>query len=112
MNFTKSVRSKLENDLQKTKKDLVDVLLPAIIENPPDELRAGITTKKPTKSVAKLYLDNELSRVIPKVDGFLDEMKLYYDFKDVTYEMLNDQEFQNKIREQYPYVNWPQPFRR
>lgn len=100
----------MEKDLSKTRNDLIDVLIPSVIENPPDELRSGIQAKKPSKEIVRKYLNDVLSKVIPSADDFLQEMKLYYDFKDVTYEMLNDEEFQNKLREQYPYVNWPKPY--
>ena len=29
-------------------------------------------------------------------------------FKDVTYEMLKDDEFQRKVREAYPLLDWPE----
>jgi hypothetical protein len=56
------------------------------------------------------YIESELDNVIPEADELIKEMTLDCDFKDVTYEMLNDKEFQEALREHYPLVDWPKPF--
>ncbi|MDQ0917566.1 hypothetical protein [Paenibacillus sp. V4I5] len=106
----KESKNKLGKYLEKTKKDLIELLLPTVISSPPEDLRTGITTRKPTKEQAKKYLDDELDYVIPNVEEFLEEMDIQCDFKDVTYEMLNNTDFQNKLKALYPYVDWPKPY--
>ncbi len=76
-------------------------------KNPPDELRFGITTKKPTKEQVDRYLGKKLDTVIPDAESFVINMKLHCVFKDVTYESLNDREFIDALRKAYPYVDWP-----
>lgn len=106
----KESKSKLGKYLEKTKKDLIELLLPTVINTPPEDLRTGITTKKPTKEQAKRYLSDELDLVVPNAESFLEEMNIQCDFKDVTYEMLNNTDFQKKLKELYPYVDWPKPY--
>lgn len=84
------------------------ILAPVVKENPPDELRFGITTKKPTKEQVDRYLEKKLDTVIPDAESFVINMKLHCVFKDVTYESLNDREFIDALRKAYPYVDWPE----
>ena len=108
--FSNDVKSKLNTEFTKCRDELLKILLPGIIENPPDDLRGGIPMKKPTKKQAELYLKELLAGVVPDAEDFIKGMTLTCDFKDVTYEMLKDIEFQDALIKQYPYVDWPQPF--
>jgi hypothetical protein len=108
--FSDNVKQQLEGELTKCRNTLVKELSPGVVRNPPASLLAGITTRKPTKEQAMKYIGVELDKVIPKADSLIKEMKLDCDFKDVTYEMLNDVEFQDSLRKQFPYVDWPKPF--
>jgi hypothetical protein len=38
-------------------------------------------------------------------------MNIQCDYKDVTYEMLKNKDFQEKLKELYPYVDWPKPYK-
>jgi hypothetical protein len=108
--FSDNVKQQLEGELTKCRSTLVKELAPGVVRNPPPELMGSITTRKPTKEQAMRYVETELNKVMPKADTLIQEMKLDCDFKDVTYEMLKDPEFQEALREQFPYVEWPKPF--
>ncbi|CAG9609149.1 hypothetical protein [Pseudoneobacillus rhizosphaerae] len=108
--FSANIRKNLEKELEKSKKELCKILLPGVMQNPPDDLKGGILTKKPDKNTATAYLNFELDKVIPQVDELVNDIKLYCDFKDVTYEMLTDNEFQKNLRIHFPHVPWPKPF--
>jgi hypothetical protein len=108
--FSDNVKQQLEGELAKCRNTLVKELAPGVVRNPPPSLLGGITTRKPTKEQAMKYIEAELDKVMPKADDLIKEMKLDCDFKDVTYEMLNDAEFQEALRKQFPYVDWPKPF--
>ncbi len=73
------------------------------MRNPPEKLANRIRGEKPTRDQAKMFLDDELGEIIPEVDDFLKEMKLGCLFKDVTYEMLNDEEFHLLINKHFRY---------
>jgi len=105
--FKKKVQSDLEKEFNSCKKELKKILAPVVKKNPPDELRFGITTKKPTKEQVDRYLGKKLDTVIPDAKSFVIDMKLHCVFKDVTYESLNDREFIDALRKAYPYVDWP-----
>ncbi|MDD3894257.1 MAG: hypothetical protein PHU36_04475 [Syntrophomonadaceae bacterium] len=104
--FKKRVQTDIEKEFKSCKTELKKILAPVIKENPPDELRLGITTKKPTKEQIESYLETKLKPVIPEADSFITDMYLQCDFKDVTYESLNDDEFISSLQKAYPYMDW------
>lgn len=105
-----NIANSLEKELKKSKKELFKILLPGIISNPPNDLKGEILTKKPSKETATNYLNLELGKIIPSVDELVKNINLYCDFKDITFETLQDKDFQISIRKQFPHVPWPKPF--
>lgn len=109
--FKEKSKKKIDSDFEKCIKDLRTILLPQIIKNTPDELINQIENDKPTGEQAKTYLDNELKKILPKSEDCISNMELKYTFKDVTYEMLNDENFQIAIKRAFPYVEWTKAFK-
>jgi len=108
--FREDIEKKLTTEFNKCKKELIKVLTPGVIKNPPDDLSGGILTSKPTSDQAKQYLENELNIIIPNVNTFVQEMTIQCDFKDVTYDMLKEKEFFDALKRSYKYIDWPNPF--
>ena len=108
--FAQEAKTNLVKEFMRCRDELVKVLLPGIVSNPPDDLKYGVITAKPTRGNAGKYLEAKLQRIIPTADDFIGEMKLEWLFKDVTYEMLSDETFQQLLKEKFPYVNWERPF--
>jgi hypothetical protein len=108
--FSEKVKISLEKELSYTKKEISKILLPVIMKNPPDELKGIIMTKKPSQKIAEEFISDELSKFLPDVDGLITEMELHCDFKDITYEMLNDPLFQENIQKQFRIENFLKPF--
>jgi hypothetical protein len=108
--YLKEVEAKLKEEIEKSQKELVSLLLPNLVENPPKDLVSGISTEVPDKETLINYINDEIKKGIPDVKKLIKDMKLNCDFKDVTYEMLEDDKFQGNLKIQYPYVNWPKPY--
>jgi hypothetical protein len=108
--FKKEIEKKLTSEFDKCKKELIKMLVPGIIKNPPDDLSGSILTSKPNSAQAKEYIDNELNVIIPDAETFVKDMSVQCDFKDVTYEMLKDKEFFDALKKSYKYIDWPEPF--
>ena len=108
--FATAAKAKLDDEFTRCREELMALFLPIVMENPPDDLRRGILTEKPTHDLATKYLQYTLRGVIPDAEHFIGEMKLEWLFKDVTYEMLSDDTFQQLLKEKFPYVSWEQPF--
>ena len=89
---------------------LIEYFLPLVERPPPDGLLGQITTPKPNKDQIRAWLDNELSHVFPTPADLIAEMTLDVQFRDVTYETLEEVGFAEKLREAYPQVGWDKPF--
>lgn len=108
--FQQKVAERLEKELEASRKKLVEGLLPAVKKAPPEALKAQLSTK-PTADILRRYLDDELRRVFPEAKSLIGEMKLEWIPKGVTYETLNNMDFQKRVRDAFPYENWDKPFR-
>ena len=100
----KTIKVDLEKMLKKSKDEVVAYYLPLVVKNPPDEL-IGIFGK-PTMKDSKAWLDNELSSAIPKAEDLIKKIQLEVNFKDVTFDTLNRDDFLESINAAYPEVNW------
>lgn len=108
--FQQRVAERLDKEIEASRKKLVEGLLPAAKKAPPKDLIAQMSAK-PTAEVLRRYLDDELRRVFPTAQSLIREMKLEWISKAVTYESLNNPEFQRRVRNAFPYENWDKPFR-
>lgn len=106
----KAVEELLAQYLEKSRDQLVEYFLPLVRQSPPDVLLGQITTRKPSDEQIRSWLAFELEKVIPKPERLVTEMKLDVQFRDVTYETLNEEGFGEKLRDAYPQVNWDKPF--
>ncbi len=107
-NFKQSVQSKLNEEYAVCKKNLKVILEPAIDQNPPDELKYGISTAKPDKQTIEKYLDMKLNAIIPKTEDFVKDMVIRYQFKDVTYETLHEESFIASLHKVLPHAGLPE----
>ena len=57
-------------------------------------------------SDVKAWLTHELDKAFPKADDLIEKMDLDVDFKDVTFETLQDAQFLEAVRRAFPAQNW------
>ena len=106
----KAVEESLAKHLEKSRDQLVEYFLPLVRQSPPDVFLGQITTRKPSDDQIRSWLGFELGKVFPEPQDLVTEMKLDIQFRDVTYETLNEEGFGAKLRDAYPQVNWDKPF--
>lgn len=99
-----SMKVELEKVLTSSKKLVMDYYLPLVVKNPPDELY-GIFGD-PTKKDIKSWLVSELEKVFPYAEDIIGKIQLDVNYKDVTYDTLNQPGFLESIQQAYPGVDW------
>lgn len=95
-----STAEDLKSEIANSRENLIKMLLPGVMENPPPQLLNplfGVTEAK-----AREYIGCEIDKQMPNTKQILSQMQLICDYKDVTFEMLNDEEFVDLIEEKYP----------
>lgn len=107
--FQTKVVGRLDKEIESSLSKLVEGLLPAVKKAPPEAL-LGQIAGKPTVEILRRYLAAELKKVFPQAEDLVKEMKLEWVPKGVTYETLSNEGFQERVRGQFPYVDWEQPF--
>lgn len=108
--FQRSVVQRLDGELADSRRKLVEGLLPAARQRNPPALSSQITGR-PSDQIVRRYLDDELSRVFPSAASLVGAMTLTVIYRGVTYETLQDTDFQERVRAAFPYQDWTQPFR-
>ena len=105
-----NVVKELEATLDASRQQLLDYFLPLVVKNPPDELLGQVSTPSISEEQAQNWLEFELKSVFPTPANLVSDMTLDVQFRDVTYETLNEDGFGEKLREAYPHVDWEKPF--
>lgn len=108
--FANSVRERLGKEIEHSRQQLVRSLVPALKAKPPDALQSGVVGK-PTPDQIKRWVEVQLDRTFPDVESLVRDMRLVMSIKAVTYETLNDPNFQAAVRSAYPLVDFDKPFR-
>lgn len=103
-----SIKANLESVLVNSKKQILDYYLPLIISNPPDDL-VGIFGS-PIEEDIKAWLDSQLSKSFPAAEELISNINLEVNYKDVTYDTLNRDDFLESIKSAYPEVNWDKTY--
>jgi hypothetical protein len=100
--FRASAEERLQSEIDKSRRKLVEALLPAIKRNPPEDLWAQVSGK-PTNEIVERYLSDRLKALFPAANQLIQDMRLDVAYKGVTYEMLRDKNFQEAVRKAFPY---------
>lgn len=103
--LSQNVRTELENEINSSREKLITMLLPGVLQNPPKRLTSELV-KEIDDETAKEFIGEELDKEIPPVDDLIGDMQLNCDYKDVTFEMLNDKAFIEAIAAKYKRINF------
>lgn len=101
----KTIKQDLEIEIEANRKNLLQMLLPGLIKNPPPQIKSR-GRQEPDESFLERYLDFELGKQMPHPEQLISSMNLFCDYKDVTFEMLNGDGFIKAIKENYPDKNF------
>lgn len=107
--FAGTVKARLQKEIDHSRKQLVQSVLPGLKAKPPEALLAGVVGKPTVEQITR-WIDRQLDQAFPKVDDIVSEMRLVLTIKAVTFEMLKEPKFQAGVREAYPDVDFDKPF--
>jgi hypothetical protein len=100
--FSAMVKEGLDREIKNSREKLIAMLLPGFMKNPPKRLTSGLFGDL-NEVLASEFMGEELDKELPDVDDLIGEMQLNCDYKDVTFEMLNDTDFVKLIQVKFPY---------
>lgn len=107
--FAGTVKNRLQREIDHSRKQLVQSVLPGLKAKPPEALLASIDGKPTVEQITR-WIDRQLDQAFPKVDDIVSEMRLVLTIKAVTFEMLKEPKFQDSVRDAYPDVDFDKPF--
>tara|TARA_R110001599_G_scaffold263053_2_gene463647 strand:- start:2553 stop:3767 length:1215 start_codon:yes stop_codon:yes gene_type:complete len=107
--YCKDALHSIQETIEQSLNDLAKNLAHAVKENPPKGLKGRCSNI--TNEIAEEYLRDILYKIAPSAKTLLAKTQLHCTFKDVTLEMLEDNEFQQKVLAEFPYEPWAKPFK-
>jgi hypothetical protein len=108
--FQKKVMERLDREIEQSRKKLVEGLWQSVKRARPAELEAQ-TSGPISSDVVKRYVDMELAQVFPSAENLVNEMRLEFVVKGVTYDVLTNPDFQKRVRKAFPLADFDKPFR-
>jgi hypothetical protein len=97
-----SVEAILNEAIRESRNRLINVLTPLLLKNPPNWLKIRLEQKCDRHGFVVDLLKRIFDERAPSTDELIERMEVRCSFKDVTWEMLNDQEFGNAIKKKFP----------
>ena len=101
--------SKVDKEIEKSKKLLIDALVPIVKRNPPKELKNSLVdAKKISVETAKSYVKDQLDNAFVSGDQYLEDMQLEIRYKDLTLDTLEREDFIDIIMNskwKYNFIN-------
>ena len=102
----KKVKTKLNDELEKSKKQIVAYYLQKIIKNPPDALIGETLGEVSIESAEKWIMSQLDKNGFPEPEDIIEKMSLITTYKDITFETLNHDQFIKDIKKAYSTVDW------
>jgi hypothetical protein len=96
-----TIKAEVNAALNRMTAGLVPELARALLLDPPDAFHGHYGDSASEKD-AEEYVRDELARVFPDADEIVDEMSVRLTFKDVTYDVLKEKGFRDKVLTSFP----------
>ena len=106
----RTIEAELSKQLDDSRHQLVEHYVKPLKKAPPDALVGGLICSEPTDDDIRKWLNRELAVAFPDPESLVKEMQLHVQFRDVTYETLNERGFSKALEKAFPDVNWKKPF--
>lgn len=105
----KAVQENLQQSIEDSKKAIVDIYVPILKANHIEDMVIELG-ESPSDDTIKSWVTEQLNGVFPSADKLIKKMELRYDFKDLTYETLNKEEFINNVKKAFKYEDWDKAY--
>jgi hypothetical protein len=99
--FSKDIEGKLAERFENTAHQIAAELLDEVLANPPEQWRKRLGPH-PDRERVRFYITEELLDAFGTPAGKVGKMKVSLVYKDVTYDMLKDPEFQMQMERFFP----------
>jgi len=101
-----TVKLDLQTKLDESRQQVVEYYLPLAKANPPKAVIGGSMIQPPPDEVFSKWLSRRLEAAFPKAEALIQKMVLDVQFKDVTFETLNQPDFLIAVKKAFPDENW------
>lgn len=105
-----TVKLDLQTKLDESRQQVVEYYLPLAKANPPKAVIGGSMIQPPPDEVFTKWLSRRLEAAFPKADALIQNMVLDVQFKDVTFETLNQPDFLEAVKKAFPDVDWERAY--
>lgn len=100
------VKMDLQTKLDESRQQVVEYYLPLAKANPPKAVIGGSMIQPPPDEVFTRWLSRRLETAFPKAEALVQKMVVDVQYKDVTFETLNQPDFLEAVKKAFPDENW------
>lgn len=100
--ITRAVNARLAEEIKSSKERIINIFLPLMIAHPTKWVTKVRQTSDEPDKAARDLLSRTLEGILPNADTLAERMELRCTFKDVTWEMLNEEAFGDAIKACFP----------
>jgi hypothetical protein len=104
-----TIKAELQKSLDASRDEVISYYLPIVLAKPPDAL-VGQILGDLTDDDARKWIARILSKVFPRAEALIQDMKLEREFKDVTFETLNRGDFLESVKNAFPDHDWDKTY--
>ncbi|RJP35129.1 MAG: hypothetical protein C4527_01110 [Candidatus Omnitrophota bacterium] len=102
--YQRGIKKDLQKHMDQNAESLVEALLPAVLQRPPDEYKKFFGVDIPKNDI-KEFLARDIKDAFGKSEDLVQNMNVKVIFKNLTYESLKDEKFLEIARESMPNVD-------
>ena len=106
--FGKTVEADLKAEIEKTQRDILDLLSNRLLENPTPEIKREFLVLPQNPKDLEPYIMDKIQ--MPQLEHLLSQMELVVQFKGVTVENIQSEVFQKALQKTFRYINWDSLF--
>ena len=101
--FGKTVEAELKAEIEKTQRDILELLSNRLLENPTPEIKREFLVLPQKPKDLEPYIMDKIQ--MPQLEHLLSQMELVVQFKGVTVENIQSEVFQKALQKTFRYIN-------
>ncbi len=105
-----NVKLDLQIKLDASRQQAVEHYLPLAKASPPKAVIGGSMIQPPPDEVFTKWLSRRLEAAFPKAEALIQKMVFEVQYKDMTFETLNQPDFLEAVKKAFPDVDWDKAY--
>lgn len=104
-----NIKLNLQNSINESKESIASIYVAILKTNDSEDMKIELGSQPPDE-IIKVWVLEQLDGVFPLADSLISKMEIRYEFKDMTFETLNNGVFLDNVKKAFKYENWKKAY--